>query len=363
MLKETPLTSLHLELGAKLVDFGGWNMPLHYGSQMEEHHAVRSHAGVFDVSHMTIVDISGEDAKTYLQYLLANDVAKLQANGKALYTAMLNEAGGVIDDLIVYQMASGYRLVVNCATREKDLAWMQKQVEDFQVTIRERDDYAMLAVQGPEARAIVDRLLDAVSELQALKVFSGVSVGTGMDAWFVARTGYTGEDGYEIMLPNKAVETFARSLVAAGVHPCGLGSRDTLRLEAGMNLYGHEMDESTSPLLANMAWTIAWEPEARDFVGRAALREQRDAGLPAKLVGLVIKGKGVLRDGQALVAKSCNEKGVITSGSFSPTLGTSIALARVPMSFANQCQAVIRGREVDVAIVKPCFVRNGQKVF
>ncbi len=356
MLKETPLVHVHREMGAKLVDFGGWNMPLHYGSQLEEHHQVRQAAGMFDVSHMTVVDISGSECKRYLQYLLANDVAKLSVRGKALYTGMLNEEGGVIDDLIVYLMEGGYRLVVNCATREKDLAWLNKQAENFSVKVSERDDLAMIAVQGPKARSAVETCLSAESELQDLQIFQGKLLDNEI---FVARTGYTGEDGYEIILPANTAEKIWKQLAESGVAPCGLGSRDTLRLEAGMNLYGHEMDETVSPLEANMAWTLAWDDD-RDFIGRKALEAQKQAGLQTKLVGLVLLDKGVLRAGQTVVTDA--GEGEITSGTFSPTLGKSIALARVPIKIAERCQVQIRNKLLDAKVVKPCFVRNGKSL-
>lgn len=362
-LKETALVSEHQALGGKLVDFGGWNMPLHYGSQIEEHHAVRQDAGMFDVSHMTVVDLTGGDAKAFLQKLLANDVDKLKQVGKALYTGMLNEKGGVIDDLIVYLMANGYRLVVNCATREKDLAWMAKVAADFDVALNERDDLAMIAVQGPNARQKTDALLDGISELDALSVFQGIDLTIlGRQDWFVARTGYTGEDGYEIMVPNHQVADFWKALVSAGVKPCGLGARDTLRLEAGMNLYGHEMDEETSPLVANMGWTIAWAPEDRDFIGRAAIEKEKADGVKEKLVGLVLSEKGVLRAEQEVILSDDAPRGVITSGTFSPTLGYSVALARVPVSIGDAAEVQVRNKRLPVSVVKPTFVRNGKKV-
>ncbi|WP_075184816.1 glycine cleavage system aminomethyltransferase GcvT [Teredinibacter haidensis] len=362
MLKETPLVAVHREMGGKLVDFGGWNMPVNYGSQIEEHKAVREGAGMFDVSHMTIVDVEGEQAKAFLQYLLANDVAKLELQGKALYTGMLNENGGVIDDLIVYLMAFGYRLVVNCGTREKDLAWINQQAGSFNIRITERDELAMIAVQGPQARDKVAGLVDA-SPIENLKVFQGAFLAdAGKQDWFAARTGYTGEDGYEIMLPNEAAAGFWRSLAEEGVQPCGLGARDTLRLEAGMNLYGHEMDDDTSPLVANMAWTVAWEPGERNFIGRDRIAAEKVAGISHKLVGLVLSDKGVLREGQPVVCDGVEGAGVITSGTFSPTLGCSIALARVPVGFGGQAVVQVRKRELPVAIVKPCFVRNGSKL-
>lgn len=363
MLNQTPLHAVHQEMGGKLVDFSGWSMPVSYGSQIEEHHAVRRDAGMFDVSHMTVVDVRGPEAKTFLQYLLANDVAKLQTPGKALYSAMLNLQGGVIDDLIVYLMEWGYRLVVNCGTRAKDLAWIGLQAKDFQVEVLERPELAMIAVQGPDARAKFHSLLASadVAVAEQLGVFSGAFLSGDRAGWLVARTGYTGEDGYEIMLPQEHAETLWRALVHAGVRPCGLGARDTLRLEAGMNLYGHEMNDEVSPLVANMAWTIAWT-EGRDFIGRSALEAQKAVGIRDKLVGLVMQERGVLRDGYPVLVAGSDRQGVITSGSFSPTLGYSIALARVPVETGDQAKVVIRGKEVEVVVVKPCFVRNGKPV-
>lgn len=360
MASRTPLYEQHLAAGAKMVDFGGWDMPLHYGSQMEEHHQVRRDVGMFDVSHMTVVDVSGTEAKAYLQYLLANDVARLTLSGKALYSGMLNEEGGVIDDLIVYLTGDSYRVVVNAATREKDLAWMHLQAESFAVKLVERDDLAMLAVQGPRARAVVSTVVSdsRAALINDLKPFQGLADGQ----WFIGRTGYTGEDGLEIMLPATEAGAFWDALIAAGCKPCGLGARDTLRLEAGMNLYGSDMDESVSPLAANMGWTIAWEPAERDFIGRKALEAQRAAGDQPKLVGLVLAERAVLRGHQKVIVDGVGE-GEITSGSFSPTLGVSIALARVPRATGNTAKVEIRGKQLDVRVVKPSFVRNGKAVF
>ncbi|WP_308365411.1 MULTISPECIES: glycine cleavage system aminomethyltransferase GcvT [unclassified Microbulbifer] len=361
MGNRTPLYDTHVAMGGKMVDFGGWDMPLHYGSQLDEHNRVRGDAGMFDVSHMTVVDIAGDGARDYLRRLLANDVAKLDGNpGKALYSGMLNERGGVIDDLIVYLEESSYRLVVNCATREKDLAWMNRQAESFNVTLSERPELAMVAIQGPEA---LDKAKEAlgiewIAAIDDLDIFQGVARGD----WFVARTGYTGEDGLEIMLPGEDAPGFWRALADAGVAPCGLGARDTLRLEAGMNLYGHEMDEGTSPLVANMAWTIAWLPEERDFIGRAPLEKEKAEGIKEKLVGLVLKERGVLRAGQPVVVNGDGGRGIITSGTFSPTLGHSIALARVPVTVGGTAEVEIRNKLVPVKVVKPCFVRNGKSV-
>lgn len=358
---KTALFTLHQAMGGKLVDFGGWDMPLHYGSQLEEHHKVRRSAGMFDVSHMTVIDVRGADAKVYLQYLLANDVARIDnLPGKALYSGMLNTEGGVIDDLIVYNMSGWYRTVVNCGTREKDLTWMHKITADFSVELEERDDLAMIAIQGPDAITLTRQVLgnDRAKLIESLAVFQGLESGE----WFIGRTGYTGEDGLEIMLPNNEAAGFWQALANAGVSPCGLGARDTLRLEAGMNLYGHEMDDETSPLVANMGWTIAWQPDERDFIGRKALEAEKAAGVSQKLVGLVLKERGVLRAEQVVSIEDSHQRGMITSGTFSPSLGYSIALARVPVAIGSHCQVEMRGKQVTVEVVKPNFVRNGKAV-
>lgn len=356
---KTALYATHQASGGKLVDFGGWDMPLHYGSQIEEHNYVRQASGMFDVSHMTVVDVKGADAKAYLQYLLANDVAKIEAvTGKALYSGMLNPEGGVIDDLIVYNMDDWFRTVVNCGTREKDLAWMNKIAADFKVELTERADLAMVAIQGPKAIELTKTVVSAerAALIDSLKIFQGLPDGE----WFIARTGYTGEDGLEIMLPNDEVVAFWQALVAAGVPACGLAARDTLRLEAGMNLYGHEMDDSVSPLAANMGWTIAWQPAERNFIGRKVIEAEKAAGPALKLVGLVLRERGVMRAEQIVSVEGTDQKGVITSGTFSPTLGYSIALARVPATVGSQAHVDMRGKQVLVDVVAPNFVRNGK---
>jgi len=357
MGKQTALYDMHVSLNAKMVDFGGWDMPINYGSQIEEHHQIRNDAGMFDVSHMTVVDVEGDDVKSFLQKLLANDVARLKDKGKALYSCMLKEDAGVIDDLIVYYMDDGwYRVVVNASTREKDLAWINQQAAAFNVTVTERDGMAMIAVQGPNARAKANKALgDKAEGLDELGVFFAVM----RDEMMIARTGYTGEDGYEIILPNEDASSFWAALLEAEVKPCGLGARDTLRLEAGMNLYGTDMDESTSPLEAALGWTIAWEPEDRDFIGRTVLAKQKKDGVKNKLVGLVLEEKGVLRNHQKVFVDGL-ESGEVTSGSFSPTLGKAIAFARVPATTGNSCKVEIRGKQVSAAVVKPPFVRNGK---
>jgi aminomethyltransferase len=358
MGKKTPNYDNHVAVGAKIVDFGGWDMPLHYGSQKEEHHAVRQHAGMFDVSHMTIVDLQGERQAEFLRHLLANDVAKLQDPGKALYTCMLTAEGGVIDDLIVYFLGDArYRLIVNAATREKDLAWIAQQGETFGITTRERAELAMIAVQGPKARELAAPCIDSEWRQAALdlKPFNGLEAGDS----FVARTGYTGEDGWEIVVAAAGAPALWDRLAAAGVQPCGLGARDTLRLEAAMNLYGNDMDETVSPLESGLAWTVAWEPEDRHFIGRTALEKQRHDEDKRRFVGLLLEDKGVLRTHQRVVVEGIGD-GEITSGGFSPTIGRSIALARVPAGDYDQAEVDVRGKLLNVRIVKTPFVRNGQ---
>lgn len=361
-MNTTQLHSAHIAAGAKMVDFFGWEMPINYGSQIEEHHSVRRDAGMFDVSHMTIVDVTGKQAKDYLRYLLANDVAKLSDKGKALYSGMMNENGGVVDDLIVYHFDhTNYRLVVNSATKEKDLNWLNKIAQNFDVAVNEQTAYAMIAVQGPNAKAKAASLFTPAQKesVAGMKPFYGVQA----EDLFIATTGYTGEAGYEIMVPKARAVEFWDGLLAAGVAPCGLGARDTLRLEAGMNLYGQDMDETVSPLAANMGWTITWEPAERDFVGRKALEQQRANGSD-KLVGLVMTDKGVLRAG--LKVKTADGEGLITSGTFSPTLGHSIAMARIPAGegakLGASVQVEMRKKWVELSVIKPCFVRNGQSV-
>jgi len=356
--RRTPLFPLHTELGARIVDFGGWDMPVQYSSQINEHHAVRRAAGVFDVSHMCVVDVRGEKARAFLQRLLANDVGRLHEPGKALYTCMLNEQGGVIDDLIVYYLThTWFRVVVNAGTRDKDLAWIRKHAADFGVEITERTDLAMLAVQGPEAREKVTKLLSPAGAQAAMSL--GTFVGREIDGWFIARTGYTGEDGFEVMLPATDVIRVWKELNALGVASCGLGARDTLRLEAGMNLYGNDMDESKNPLESGLEWTVAFDPPSRDFIGRKPLEEIREKGSAFKLVGLVLADRGVLRSHQKVIAGDAGE-GEITSGTFSPTLDRSIALARVPAKAGEWVKVDIRGKLLEAKVVKPPFVRNGK---
>ena len=355
MSQKTIYNETHRAHGAKMVDFGGWDMPIHYGSQIEEHHQVRRDAGIFDVSHMTVLDLHGARVRPLLRHLVANSVDKLTKPGKALYSCMLTEDGGVIDDLIDYYMTEDYfRVVVNAATRDKDLPWIEAHARDFGVTVSERRDLAMVAVQGPNARAMVIGLLSPGAAQVVGKL--GKFVAAEADGLFVARTGYTGEDGFEIMVPEAQAVDFWNRLVAAGAKPAGLGARDTLRLEAGMALYGQDMDEGVSPYEAGLAWTVALD-EGRDFIGRAALEKQQAAGVPRQTIGLVMDDKGVLRHGQAVFTAA--GAGEILSGTFSPTLGKAIALARVPAGDVGAVEVDIRGKRVPVRAVKYPFVRDG----
>ena len=360
MGNKTPLYQQHLAAGAKIVDFSGWDMPLHYGSQIAEHHQVRRDAGMFDVSHMAVTDFIGPETKAYLRHLLANDVAKITI-GKALYSCMLNLQGGVIDDLIVYQLDENhYRIISNAGTRDKDLAWFQEQAKAYKTEIKPRSDLAIIAIQGPNAvsKTLAALTPKSAAASSALKPFQAALV----NDWLIARTGYTGEDGFEIVLPVAAAQNFWQSLLNQAIKPCGLGARDTLRLEAGLNLYGADMDENISPLEANLAWTVAWSPPERNFIGRQALEKQRQTGLQKQLLGLILEEQGILRNHQ-LLFNDGESIGEITSGSFSPTLNISIALARLNVPLSESCFVEMRGKRLPVKIVQPPFVRFGKKVY
>jgi aminomethyltransferase len=355
-LKTTPLNAAHRAMGAKMVDFGGWDMPVNYGSQIDEHHQVRNDCGMFDVCHMRVVDAKGDGVRAFLRYLLANNADKITMPGKALYSAMLRPNGGVIDDLIIYFMTEQwFRIVVNAGTADKDIAWMKEQAATHapNLTITSRDDLAMVAIQGPNARAKVWQVLPQTkAATEGLVNFQAADCGE----YFVARTGYTGEDGFEVMLPKEKVEAFWYDLNKAGVKPIGLGARDTLRLEAGMNLYGQDMDETVGPLESGLAWTVDLKSE-RDFIGKAALL----ANPPGKkLVGLILLDRGVLRGHQKVA--TAHGEGEITSGTFSPTLEKSIALARVPkdVQIGDNVQVAIRDKMLAAQVVKYPFARHGK---
>ena len=365
MSQRTPLYAAHLAAGARIVDFAGWEMPIHYGSQIEEHHAVRRDAGFFDVSHMCALDLIGPDATHFLRRLLANDVAKLATPGQALYSCMLNGTGGVIDDLIVYFFTpTRYRIVVNAGTAEKDIVWMQTQLARFDAEITSRREgehaLAMLAVQGPQAREHFWTAFPASrAATESLAPFHACEWTTDKDIWLIARTGYTGEDGFEISLPARTATAVWQQLISAGIKPCGLGARDTLRLEAGMNLYGQDMDETTSPLDTGLAWTVNLRDANRDFIGKSALVTRRQE---TRFVGLLLKERGILRAHQRVF--SLQGEGEITSGTFSPTLNQSIAFARLPIGIVldSEVEVGIRDKRLKARVVKPVFVRNGKSL-
>ena len=363
MPRQTPLYEQHLKSNAKMVDFSGWQMPLNYGSQIAEHNAVRNHAGIFDVSHMGIVEITG-DVISFLRYLFANDVAKLKDNG-ALYTCMLNEKGGIIDDLIVYRFSeNNCRLIINAGCRDKDLAWIKKHAEKFDVNIQLRDDLCLIALQGPETFRELEKVFGSIAEtVNALKPFYFYSVpglGSQVSHIVIARTGYTGEPGVEMMLPTDiAIKTWEK-LIENGVQPCGLGARDTLRLEAGLNLYGADMTEKTSPLISNLSWTVSFKDSNRNFIGRDALLREKEKGISEQLVGIILESRGILRNHQKVKVDEAH-LGEITSGSFSPTLNQSIALARIPMTDLKSVLVERRGEWLQASVVPLPFV-NGSRV-
>ncbi len=357
MSKQTALFDAHKEHSGKMVSFAGYELPLHYGSQISEHHTVRQSAGMFDVSHMTIIDIEGESTINWLRHLLTNDVAKL-TDGRALYTCMCREDGGVLDDLIVYRLAADrFRLVVNAATREKDLAWMQGHKPPG-VEMNELVEASLIAVQGPDAVKLAAQALREVGQpmdIESLSRFSAVEAGD----WFAGRTGYTGEDGVEIALPNAQAVALWQALIAQEVGPVGLGARDTLRLEAGLCLYGQDLDEDHSPAESGIASTIDILDPDRDFIGRETLEDHKMFGGRYSQIGIVLDGRGVLRHGQN-VERVGRKIGTVTSGSFSPTREVSIALARVDKTFQGGCDVNIRDRLVGAHIASVPFVPHGQ---
>ena len=372
-MQHTALYDAHVKANARMVEFSGWQMPINFGSQIEEHHQVRRHAGMFDVSHMTVVDVRGSGARAYIRHLLANDIDRLTVSGRALYSCMLNDAGGVLDDLICYFLdEEHFRLVVNAATRDKDLAWMNEQVSSFDASVNHLSDLSMIAVQGPRARDLATEVLghgsmsgSELEQISSMKPFNAGEAG-GM---FIARTGYTGEDGFEIVVPDSAAPGLWQSLADAGVAPCGLGARDTLRLEAGMNLYGQDMNEDSTPFESGLGWTVSFKND-REFIGRDALVRQKENGVPQRQVGLILEDRGVLRPGQAVNTNQFpgtgdSGDGIVTSGSFSPTLSKAIALARVPVALSDkvdgeECVVDVRGKWLKARVVSPPFVRHGQ---
>ena len=353
MTQHTALYDKHLQAGARMVDYSGWEMPLHYGSQLEEHLTVRQAAGIFDVSHMLVTDIRGPQAQRFLRKLLANDVAKLELPGKALYSCLLNHQGGIIDDLITYYVdRDNYRIVSNAGTRTNVSEWLTVCGKGIDIDIQQRNDVAILALQGPAARALLSQVIpmfsDPVLNLSGFQIFQH-------DDLFIACTGYTGEDGFEIILPHDQALSLWDTVIKAGARPIGLGARDSLRLEAGMNLYGADMDDQTTPLETGLAWTVAWTPEDRQFIGREALEQQKLSGIDRKRVGLRLKDKGILRAHQPVFVAD-QQVGVISSGGYSPVLEQSIALARVDLAVKTEVDVEIRNKRLHAEVVNIPFI-------
>lgn len=359
--KKTALYDVHKQIGAKMIDFFGWALPLHYGSQLKEHEIVRSDVGVFDVSHMLITEIIGKDAKFFIQEIITNDINKLNIKGKALYSPILNNIGGILDDLIVYRInesESIYIIVSNGSTREKNLKHFNLVAEKYDVKINPRYDLSMLAVQGPKSIEKVLRIKPNWQKINDLSTFQGSYMEKDC---FISKTGYTGEIGIEIILSSNSVKYFFEQLVNNGITPCGLGARDTLRIEAGMNLYGQDIDENTSPLESGLSWTVSFSKDY--FIGKESLLKQKNQGLKFKQIGLIIEEKVILRNGMKVISSNLEQEGIITSGTFSPTLKKSIAIAKVPIFVEDNVKVNVRGNLVQAKLVKLPFVRNGKKLF
>jgi aminomethyltransferase len=359
-LLKTPLYQAHCDLNAKVVDFGGWALPVNYGSQIEEHHAVRKDCGIFDVSHMTVSDITGPDTLIFLKKILANDIGKIShTSGKALYSCLLNEQGGVIDDLIVYFLSDQHcRLVTNAGTNAKDMAWLNKQAQPFNLTFEEKPELALIAIQGPNALAKAQQVLpkDLAEKATTLSRFQGGFADEDKQEAFIGRTGYTGEDGYELIVNAELANSFWSACIAAEIQPCGLGARDTLRLEAGMALYGNDLDEQHTPLESGLKWTVSLSDE-RDFIGKEVLLNESKQNF----VGLILKDRGVLR-GHQEIYQGDELIGEITSGTFSPSLEQSIGLARIntTLNVGDEVTIAVRNKRLKAVIAKYPFIKNGQ---
>ena len=352
-MNKTALNNAHIELGAKMVNFSHWEMPISYTSLIEEHHAVRNTAGVFDVSHMSVFDFNGGDQVAFFEKIFANDIKKICNDDKAIYGALLNEEGGILDDLIIYHANEKFRLVSNCSTREQNRQWYEKHAVEFGVEVVERSDMGILAIQGPDALSkilSIDGINPQVNNLQSFGcMFDGDKL--------YARTGYTGEDGLEIIVPSEDINQFWDQALKLGCTPIGLGARDTLRLEAGLNLYGNDMTIENHPYESNLGWTIDMTDENRQFIGKQALLSI-DQSKSQKIVGIILRDKGVLRSGYEVIH---NEgKGVVLSGSYSPTLQSSIGLARVDQGYKKDGKVMIRNKMLNIDFVSPRFIERGK---
>ncbi len=362
-MARTPLYDWHVENDGRIVDFAGWEMPVQYSSIVDEHNAVRQHVGLFDISHMGRLFFRGPQAVDLLDHLLTNDVTKLKV-GQIRYALVTNESGGILDDVLVYRFDGFYVLVVNASNRSKIVSWIESHQSGFDVEVRDETlDQAMIAVQGPAAVELLAPHVDG--DIAAMKYYTGCSVASfGVDS-IVSRTGYTGEDGYEIIVKNEAVSDIWSTLLTTGadrgVLPAGLGARDTLRLEAAMPLYGHEMDEETNPLEAGLRFAV--KLKAGDFIGKAALLRAADEELTRVRIGLRIEGRRPAREGCKVQSPDGEEIGVITSGTFSPTLQAPIAMALVDARWKTAGAKVavdIRGKTADAEIVDLPFYKRSQ---
>ena len=361
-IKRTPLYECHLESSGRMVPFAGWEMPVQYSGVMEEHRAVRSSVGLFDVSHMGEIEVIGRRALEFIQYVTCNDASKLVA-GRAQYTGLMTPRGTFVDDLLVHKIDDDrYLLVVNAANKDKDYAYLCAQVAAFEhadVTDRSAD-FAQIAVQGPRALDVLQRL--TAVELPAIRYYRFVEGAVNGSPAIVARTGYTGEDGFEVYLAPEAAPDLWRALLEAGapegIVPCGLGARDTLRFEASMPLYGNDIDDTTTPLEAGLGWIVKLEKEA--FLGREALSRQTAAGITRKLVGFEMRGRGIGRHGYPVWADG-KKVGVVTSGTHSPTFGKALGMGYVPVAYAEPGTGIeveIRGQQVAAEVVETPFYRR-----
>ncbi|MEO6326938.1 MAG: glycine cleavage system aminomethyltransferase GcvT [Thermoanaerobaculia bacterium] len=366
-LKRTPLFERHRALGGKLVEFGGWEMPVQYAGLTEEHNAVRAQAGLFDVSHMGEIRVKGPRAFELVQKLTCNDVAALD-DGKVQYSAFLTEAGTFVDDLLTYRLAEDdYLLVVNAGNTPKDVAWAKAHEIDGAAVTDESSDWAQIAIQGPKAEQILQTLTDVPLASITYYRFRWASVrgksGVAGAKAIVSRTGYTGEDGFEIYLPSSDAADVWDALIDAGrphgLVPAGLGARDTLRLEAKLALYGNDIDDTVTPLEADLSWIV--KMKKGDFIGRPALEKQKADGLKKKLVGFEMNGRGIGRHGYPLMVNETGEPGIVTSGTQTPTIGKAIGLAYTPIGAQTPGTTLtidIRGKGVAAAVVPTPFYKR-----
>jgi aminomethyltransferase len=356
-LRRTPLYDEHKALGARLVDFAGWQMPVQYEGIKAEHQAVRTAAGLFDVSHMGEAFFRGPDAEKAVQRLVTRDVSRLET-GQSGYSAVCYEDGGTVDDVLVYRRPDDFLVVVNASNREKDLDHFRANTEDLDVEISdETEAWALLALQGPESADLLQRLTE--TDLTNLKYFRFTEGEVAGARTIISRTGYTGEDGFELYLPSDDAPRVWRELLEAGATPAGLGARDTLRLEAGMCLYGNELDPETTPLEAGIGFAVHLDKE-QEFIGQDALRREKEEGLRKKLVGFEVEGRGIARHDHPVRVED-ETVGRVTSGTFSPTLNRAIGLALVSPGVEDEFEVVIRERPVEAHTVELPFYRREKR--